>query len=141
LPSCAGRSASTSQTVTIAIGGSAATPKAAASNATQSERSSTVCSLTRSGMSLKLNRPFKLTNGYIHLKLEPMLWTPSQRAIEATNVWRFMQRLGFSDREAFLSFSRNQPERFWDELVREVGIEWFHPYYQVLDASRGPEWT
>ena len=89
----------------------------------------------------KLNRPFKLTDGYIHLKLEPMLWTPSQSFIEATNVWRFMQRLGFSDREAFLRFSREQPERFWDELVRELGIEWFHPYDEVLDASRGPEWT
>ena len=70
-----------------------------------------------------------------------MIWEPSREFIERTNVWRFMQRLGFSDREAFLHFSRQNPERFWDELMREIGVEWFQPYHQVLDASRGPEWA
>ena len=70
-----------------------------------------------------------------------MIWEPSREFIERTNVWRFMQRLGFSDREAFLHFSRENPERFWDELMREMGVEWFEPYRQVLDASRGPEWA
>jgi acetyl-CoA synthetase len=70
-----------------------------------------------------------------------MIWEPSREFIERTNVWRFMQRLGFSDREAFLHFSRENPERFWDEIMREMGVEWFEPYGQVLDASRGPEWS
>ncbi len=70
-----------------------------------------------------------------------MIWNPSQGFIESTNVWRFMQRLGFSDREAFLRFSRENPERFWDEMMREMRVEWFEPYQQVLDESRGPEWT
>jgi acetyl-CoA synthetase len=70
-----------------------------------------------------------------------MIWEPSREFIERTNVWRFMQRLGFSDREEFLQFSRENPERFWDETMREMGIEWFEPYRQVLDASRGPEWA
>ena len=52
-----------------------------------------------------------------------------------------MRRLGFSDREEFLRFSVDRPERFWDELMREMRVEWFDPYHQVLDASRGPEWT
>jgi acetyl-CoA synthetase len=70
-----------------------------------------------------------------------MIWEPSREFIERTNVWRFMRRLGFSDREAFLRFSREEPERFWDELMREMRVEWFEPYRQVLDASRGPEWA
>jgi acetyl-CoA synthetase len=68
-------------------------------------------------------------------------WEPSREFIETTNVWRFMQRLGFDDREAFLHFSRENPERFWDELMREMRVEWFEPYTQVVDATRGPEWT
>jgi acetyl-CoA synthetase len=40
-----------------------------------------------------------------------------------------------------LRFSREDPERFWDELMREMRVEWFEPYRQVLDASRGPEWA
>jgi len=70
-----------------------------------------------------------------------MIWEPSPEHIRETNVWRFMHRLGFSDREAFLRFSWQEPERFWGELMREMRIEWFAPYGQVLDASRGPEWA
>ncbi len=69
------------------------------------------------------------------------VWKPSREWIERTNVWRFMRRLGFDDREAFLRFSRDQSERFWDELMREMRVEWFEPYRQVMDASRGPEWA
>ena len=70
-----------------------------------------------------------------------MIWEPSREFIESTNVWRFMQRLGFADREDFLRFSREQPERFWDEMMREMRVEWFEPYRQVMDTSRGPEWS
>lgn len=70
-----------------------------------------------------------------------MIWEPSPDFVRRTNVWRFMQRLGFSDREEFLAFSRDNPERFWDELMREMQVAWFEPYRQVLDDSRGPAWT
>ena len=65
-----------------------------------------------------------------------MIWTPSREFIEQTKVWRFMDRLGFSGREAFLRFSRDEPERFWDEMMREMRVEWFTPYRQVMDISR-----
>jgi acetyl-CoA synthetase len=70
-----------------------------------------------------------------------VIWEPSREWIEQTNVWRFMRRLGLADREAFLRFSRENPERFWDETLREMRVEWAAPYRQVMDASRGPEWT
>jgi acetyl-CoA synthetase len=70
-----------------------------------------------------------------------MIWEPPRDFIEKTNIWRLMRRLGFADREAFLLFSRSDPERFWDEMIREMGVEWFEPYRRVLDDSRGPEWA
>src|SRR5579863_566099 len=70
-----------------------------------------------------------------------MIWEPSRAFVERTNVWQFMRRLGFTDREAFLAFSRQNPQRFWEETMREIGVSWFQPYSQVLDDSRGPEWT
>src|SRR5579871_3945761 len=70
-----------------------------------------------------------------------MIWQPSREFIEQTNVWRFMQDLGFVDREDFLRFSREEPERFWPELLREMRVEWFEPFQQVVDLSRGPEWS
>jgi acetyl-CoA synthetase len=77
------------------------------------------------------------------LETKPLnaVWKPSQHFIEQTNVWRLMQRLGFNDREAFLRFSTAEPERFWDQLMREMDVQWFTPYQRVMDASRGPEWT
>jgi len=69
-----------------------------------------------------------------------MIFEPSRAFIESTNVWRFMQRLGFDDREAFLRFSREDSERFWDEILREMRVEWFTPYTQTLDLSRGQRW-
>src|SRR5215475_8533965 len=70
-----------------------------------------------------------------------MIWNPSREFVEAANVWRFMQRLGFRDSEAFLPFSSEQPERFWPEILQEMKVEWFEPFTKVLDASRGVEWT
>jgi acetyl-CoA synthetase len=70
-----------------------------------------------------------------------VIFTPTREFIEQTNVWRFMQRLGFQDREAFLAWSRDDPERFWDEMMREMDVAWFTPYERVLDAGRGPEWA
>jgi len=70
-----------------------------------------------------------------------MIWEPSREFMEQTNVWRLMRRLGISDRERFLRFSREEPERFWDEMMREMRVEWFEPYRQVVDTSPGPEWA
>ena len=70
-----------------------------------------------------------------------VVWQPTQEWTERTNVWRFLRRLGLADREEFLRFSREEPERFWDEMAREANIEWFRPYERVLDASGGPEWA
>jgi acetyl-CoA synthetase len=71
------------------------------------------------------------------------IWQPNREWIERTNVWQFMRKLGFTDREKFLRYSRERLEEFWDHMVREAGIEWFAPYTKVLDTSRvewAPQW-
>ncbi len=70
-----------------------------------------------------------------------MIWTPPAGWVERTNVWRFMQRLGFSSLDSFVQFSRDENDRFWDEMVRETRIEWSQPYTKVLDTSEGVEWA
>ncbi|HUO30260.1 MAG TPA: AMP-binding protein [Bryobacteraceae bacterium] len=52
-----------------------------------------------------------------------------------------MRRLGFDTYQEFISYSQENLEQFWDEMVRELGIEWSAPYTQVLDRSRGVEWA
>ena len=51
------------------------------------------------------------------------IWEPSPQWIERTNVWRFMRKLGFDDREAFLAYSRDHREAFWDRVAKGVGRE------------------
>src|SRR5262249_24118141 len=74
-------------------------------------------------------------------RIATVIWEPSREFVESTNMWRFMRRLGFMNREEFLRFSREDIARFWDETVREIGIEWFEPYTRTFDDSHGPEWT
>ena len=69
------------------------------------------------------------------------IWEPTEEFIESTNVYRFMQRLGLDTGSEFIAWSQEHNEQFWDEMVRELGMEWFEPYTQVLDASRGVEWS
>jgi acetyl-CoA synthetase len=69
------------------------------------------------------------------------IWQPTPEWTERTNVWRMMQRLGFSSRENFLAWSRDKNEEFWSEMTRETNIHWFQPYAKVLDTSRGVEWA
>ncbi|WP_180540997.1 AMP-binding protein, partial [Nevskia soli] len=69
------------------------------------------------------------------------IWQPTPEFARATNVWRYMQRLGFSDREEFLRYSVDNLTDFWGDLAVELSIEWFAPFTKVLDASRGVEWA
>jgi acetyl-CoA synthetase len=69
------------------------------------------------------------------------IWQPTDEYVQRTNVWRFMQSLGFDDREAFLRWSRDYNEEFWDAMLREANVEWFTPYTQTLDTSAGVEWA
>ena len=69
------------------------------------------------------------------------IWQPDPDRVKHANVWRYMQKLGFSDREAFLRYSVEKLDEFWGDLAVELGVEWFEPFTQVLDASRGVEWA
>jgi len=52
-----------------------------------------------------------------------------------------MQRLGIATYQEFVRYSQENLEQFWDEVVRELSIDWFQPYHQVLDTSAGVEWS
>jgi acetyl-CoA synthetase len=75
------------------------------------------------------------------METSPFIWEPSREFIERTNVYRFMQRLGIGAYQDFIRYSQERLEEFWDEMARELAVEWFEPYQRVLDASRGVEWA
>jgi acetyl-CoA synthetase len=72
---------------------------------------------------------------------EQWIWEPTREFIEGTNVYRFMQRLGTTTYQEFIRYSQEKLEEFWAEMVKELAIDWFEPYRQVLDVSQGAEWA
>ncbi len=63
------------------------------------------------------------------------VWHPTD--IEATNLGRFMAKVGVRDFPELRARSIDEPEWFWDAVVRFLGLRWSSPYDRVLDASRG----
>jgi acetyl-CoA synthetase len=62
-------------------------------------------------------------------------WLPGD--IAATNVGRFLAREKIGTFAELRTRSIDEPEWFWDAVVRFLGFEWFAPYERVLDASGG----
>ena len=56
------------------------------------------------------------------------------------NVIAFMREHGIDSWRELIRRSQDDIEWFWDAVVRHLGIEFFTPYEQVLDTSRGPAW-
>jgi acetyl-CoA synthetase len=70
-----------------------------------------------------------------------VVWAPNPETLERANVVRLMRRHGFDSYQALLRRSIEDPEWFWPAVIEDMGIEFFEPWRQVADLSRGPEWA
>jgi acetyl-CoA synthetase len=70
-----------------------------------------------------------------------MIWTPGREQLERSNVAAFMQRHKIATIDALIDRSRADIEWFWGAMERELGLEWFEPYRQVVETSRGIPWA
>jgi acetyl-CoA synthetase len=69
------------------------------------------------------------------------VWTPTDEVRERANVTRLMRRLGVSDYHALHRLSVGEPDRFWPEVIEDLGLAFSEPWTQVLDTSNGIEWA
>ncbi len=70
-----------------------------------------------------------------------VIWEPTPEVLERANVVRLMRRHGYSDYRELVARSVVDPEWFWPAAVEDLGLEFFEPWRQVVDTSRGPEWA
>ena len=70
-----------------------------------------------------------------------IMWRPSEDYVERANVTRFMRAHGIESYEDLVRRSVDDIAWFWDAVVQDLGIEFFRPYTQVVDTSRGIEWS
>lgn len=68
-------------------------------------------------------------------------WRPSPERIESAKVTRLMRRVEIDSLEELHSRSVQDPEWFWDEVVKDLGLEFSTPYERVLDVSDGLPWA
>ena len=74
-------------------------------------------------------------------RVADFVWRPSPEQVEQANVTRLMRRLKCADYRDLHRVSVQDPERFWPELVDDLGIEFSQRWERVVDTSRGSEWA
>jgi acetyl-CoA synthetase len=52
-----------------------------------------------------------------------------------------METFGAASFDDLLNMAAASPERFWQEAVRDIDIQFYTPYTRVMDTSRGWEWA
>ena len=67
------------------------------------------------------------------------VWQPGDPA--ETNVGRFMAEHGVASLDDLRTRSVEEPDWFWDAVVRFLDIPFSTPYTQVLDVSKGIPWA
>ena len=68
-------------------------------------------------------------------------WEPSPAYRDRSRLTAFVNRHGLADYDALLRRSVDDPQWFWSAVLDDLGIEFYEPYRQVLDTSRGIAWS
>jgi acetyl-CoA synthetase len=70
-----------------------------------------------------------------------IVWTPDEETLDRANVVRLMRRHGIGEYRELVRRSVEDREWFWPAVVEDMQLEFFEPWEQVVDLSRGPEWA
>src|SRR5256886_7740976 len=69
-----------------------------------------------------------------------IIWRPTPDYVERSRLARFMRSQRIGSLEELQRRSVEDPEWYWDAVVRDLGVRWTRAYTRVLDASRGIQW-
>ena len=71
---------------------------------------------------------------------QPVVWNPDEEYLGRSRLKRFMDRHGLSTLEELMERSTTDLDWFWKATFEDLGIEFYEPYTQVVDLSRGIQW-
>ena len=71
---------------------------------------------------------------------QPIVWRPDEEYLGRSRLKRFMDRHGLSTVEELMERSTTDLDWFWEATFEDLGIEFYKPYTQVVDLSRGIQW-
>jgi acetyl-CoA synthetase len=67
-------------------------------------------------------------------------WRPTPEYRDRSRLKAFIDRHALADYDALFRRSIDDPDWFWPAVLDDLGIEFYQPYTQILDSSRGPAW-
>ena len=70
-----------------------------------------------------------------------VVWQPPPERLERANLTRLLRRFGCERYAELHRISVEDPERFWPEVVDDLGLEFSQPWERVRDVSDGIEWA
>ena len=68
-------------------------------------------------------------------------WQPTPAYRDRSRLTAFINRHGLADYDTLLRRSVDDPQWFWAAVLDDLAIEFYEPYRQVLDTSRGIAWS
>lgn len=74
-------------------------------------------------------------------RLTDIAWRPGPAYIGRSRLQAFMNRLGIATFQELLTRAAVGPTWFWDAVVKDLSLEFYTPYTQVLDTTGGWEWA
>src|SRR5690349_16283117 len=67
-------------------------------------------------------------------------WRPSEEYLTRSRLRAFMERHGIATLDALVSRSTDDLDWFWRAVSDDLELEWYRPFEQVVDTSRGIAW-
>ncbi len=71
---------------------------------------------------------------------QQIVWHPDEEYLKQSRLKRFMDRHGLSTFQELMERSTTDISWFWEATFEDLGIEFYEPYTQVVDLSRGIQW-
>jgi acetyl-CoA synthetase len=68
-------------------------------------------------------------------------YLPTSIKWEESNLYQLLNQYGFISLEELHHAVKKDPDWFWSEMEKAIGLTWHKPYKQVMDDSRGIPWT
>src|SRR6185437_8531229 len=93
---------------------------------------------------------FRFSSAKIRVRMPPQTsqrvsgdftWNPSAEQLGMANVARLARALQCESYAQLHRVSIEEPDRFWRAVVQDLGIPLSRSWDDVLDATRGVEWT
>jgi len=68
-------------------------------------------------------------------------WRPTPAYLQRSRLRAFMSTVEIPTLTDLLNRAAKAPEWFWSAVVKDLDLEFYSPYSQVMDTSRGWEWA